>query len=71
MAPEPIKNLGRLSFGLALDALGVALVMVENPDQIRRVQNRWDTARAAEPTSRQTSPAAAAEGLMRWSEQRR
>ena len=41
MAPEPIKNLGRLSFGLALDALGVALVMVENPDQIRRVQNRW------------------------------
>ena len=41
MAPEPIKNLGWLSFGLALDALGVALVMVENPEQIKRVENRW------------------------------
>src|SRR6476646_10708215 len=41
LAPVPIKNLGWLSFGLALDALGVALVMVENPDQIKRVENRW------------------------------
>jgi hypothetical protein len=41
MAAQPIKNLGWLSFGLALDALGVALVMVENPDQIKRVENRW------------------------------
>jgi hypothetical protein len=41
MAPEPIKNLGWLSFGLALDSLGVALVMIENPDQIKRVENRW------------------------------
>jgi hypothetical protein len=41
MAPIPIKNLGFMSFGLALDALGVALVMVENPEQIKRVANRW------------------------------
>jgi hypothetical protein len=41
LAPVPIKNLGWLSFGLTLDALGVALVMIENPEQIKRVQNRW------------------------------
>jgi hypothetical protein len=39
---EPaIKNLGWLSFGLGLGALGVALVLVEDPEQIKRVQNRW------------------------------
>jgi hypothetical protein len=41
LAPEPIKNLGWLSFGLALDALGVALILVENPDQVRLVEKRW------------------------------
>jgi hypothetical protein len=41
MTDPPIRNLGWLSFGLALDALGVALVMVENPEQIKRVANRW------------------------------
>jgi hypothetical protein len=41
LAPEPIKNLGWLSFGLALDSMGVALILVENPDQVRLVQKRW------------------------------
>jgi len=41
MTQPPIKNLGWLSFGLCLDALGVALVMVENPEQIKRVESRW------------------------------
>ena len=41
MAPEPIKNLGFMSFGLALDALGVALVMIENVEQRKLVEKRW------------------------------
>jgi hypothetical protein len=41
LAPVAIKNLGWLSFGCALDALGVALVMVENVEQRKLVQKRW------------------------------
>jgi hypothetical protein len=41
LAPVPIKNLGWMSFGLALDSMGVALVMVENPEQIKLVEKRW------------------------------
>lgn len=41
LAPEPIKNLGWMSLGLALDSLGIALVVVENPEQIRLVKGRW------------------------------
>jgi hypothetical protein len=41
LAPEPIKNLGFMSFGIALDAMGIALVVVENPEQIKLVEKRW------------------------------
>jgi hypothetical protein len=41
MTQPPIKNLGWLSFGLCLDALGVALVMVENIEQRKLVEKRW------------------------------
>jgi hypothetical protein len=41
LAPDPIKNLGWMSFGLALDSMGIALVVVENPEQIKRVERRW------------------------------
>jgi hypothetical protein len=41
LAPEPIKNLGWLSFGLALDSMGVALVMIENVGQRKLVEKRW------------------------------
>ena len=41
LAPEPIKNLGWMSLGLALDTLGIALVVVENEEQIKRVEKRW------------------------------
>jgi hypothetical protein len=41
LAPVPIKNLGWMSLGLALDSLGVALVLTENPDQVRLVSRRW------------------------------
>jgi hypothetical protein len=41
LAPEPIKNLGFMSFGLALDSMGIALVVVENPEQIKLVEKRW------------------------------
>lgn len=41
LAENPIKNLGWVSFGLALDSMGVALVLVENPAQVRLVEKRW------------------------------
>jgi hypothetical protein len=58
LAPVPIKNLGWLSFGLTLDALGVALVMVENPEQIKRVENRWIPRERPQQRPRNAAPAA-------------
>jgi len=40
-SPEPIRNLGWQSFGLALDSMGVALILIENPEQVRLVSRRW------------------------------
>src|SRR5258707_12441519 len=54
LAPVPFKNLGWMSFGLALDALGVALILVENPAQVRLVERRWI------PRQRPRDPAPAA-----------
>ena|SRR6476660_6287572 len=47
-------NLGWLSLGLALDSMGVALILVENPDQARLVSRRWikrERPRNAAPTA--------------------
>ena len=41
LEPEPIKNPGWQSLGWALDSMGVALIMIENPDQVRLVSRRW------------------------------
>jgi hypothetical protein len=41
MCDPPIKNLGWSSFGLGLGAFGKMLLMVDDPEQIRRVQSRW------------------------------
>jgi hypothetical protein len=41
LALEPIKNLGWVSFGLALDSMGVALVMIDNAEQRKLVEKRW------------------------------
>jgi hypothetical protein len=41
LAENPIKNLGWVSFGLALDSMGVALVMIENVEQRKLVEKRW------------------------------
>src|SRR6266403_5640573 len=41
LAPEPIKNLGWSSFGLGLSALGKMLLMVDDPEQIKRVERQW------------------------------
>ncbi|THD56754.1 MAG: hypothetical protein E8A46_02610 [Bradyrhizobium sp.] len=41
LAPEPIKNLGWSSLGLALNTFGIALVVVEDEEQKRRVEKRW------------------------------
>lgn len=41
LAPTPIKNLGPVSFEAMLGALGLAVVVVEDPEQVKRVENRW------------------------------
>jgi hypothetical protein len=41
LAPVAIKNLGWLSFGLVLDSMGCALVLVEDAEKVRLVKNRW------------------------------
>lgn len=46
LAPKPIKNLGPMSFEMLLGALGVAVVVVEDPEQIARVSRQWTKRRA-------------------------
>jgi hypothetical protein len=41
LAPEPIKNLGWQSFGLGLGVFGKMLLLVDDPEQIKRVEKRW------------------------------
>jgi hypothetical protein len=41
LAPKPIKRMGYQNIGLVLGALGKALVLVDDPDQIERVKGRW------------------------------
>lgn len=41
LAPEPIRNLGWLSFGDFLGAVGKMLLLVDDHEQIERVKDRW------------------------------
>jgi hypothetical protein len=41
LAPKPIKNLGPLSFESLLGALGIGIVVVEDPEQRKLVESRW------------------------------
>lgn len=41
LAPKPIKNLGPMSFESILGALGLAVVVVEDPEQVARVSKQW------------------------------
>jgi hypothetical protein len=41
LSPDPIKNLGWQSLGLLQGVFGTMLIMVEDPEQIRRVESRW------------------------------
>lgn len=41
LAPKPIKNLGPMSFGSLLGALGLAVVVVEDPAAVVRVEKHW------------------------------
>lgn len=41
LAPKPIKNLGPMSLGSLLGALGLKLVAVEDMEQTERVSARW------------------------------
>lgn len=40
-APQPIKNLGPISFEAILGALGVTVILVEDQAQCERVSGRW------------------------------
>lgn len=40
-APTAMKSIGRVSLGPVLGALGKALVLVDDPEQIARVRGRW------------------------------
>jgi hypothetical protein len=41
LAPVPIKNLGPMSMGPLLGALGVALVLIEDEALVAKVRGRW------------------------------
>ena len=41
LGPEPTKNLGPVSAILILGALGKGLAVVDDPEQMERVQGRW------------------------------
>lgn len=41
LAPNPIKNLGWMSLGSVLGALGIAIVVVEDPEQVSRISRQW------------------------------
>jgi hypothetical protein len=53
LSPIPIRNLGWLSFGLVLNAFGKMLLLVDDPEQIRRIKHRWT------PRERPSRPPAA------------
>lgn len=42
LAPKPIKNLGPMSFGSLLGALGLAVVVVEDAAMCERVSKQWE-----------------------------
>lgn len=52
MAPNPIKNLGFKSLGPVLGALGMALVPIEDPEAMAKVQRRWAKRGPSGPRSR-------------------
>jgi hypothetical protein len=59
LAPVPIKNLGWMSLGLALDSMGVALVLVENVEQAAKVRSRWvkrERPKNAAPAPKESPP---------------
>ena len=42
LAPKPIKNLGPMSFGSILGALGLAVVVVPDPQAAAKVGKHWE-----------------------------
>ena len=41
LSPKPLRGLGYMSMGPLLGAMGLALVVIENPEQIARVRHLW------------------------------
>ena len=41
LAPKPIKNLGPITMGPLLGALGLQILVVEDQEQVSKVQGRW------------------------------
>jgi hypothetical protein len=50
LAPEPMRNIGPISLGALLGALGVKLVMVQDDDAFARVADRLPTRRIGRPS---------------------
>lgn len=48
LANPPIKNVGAMSLGPLLGALGLAIVLVEDADQMRRIKSRMSERNAAQ-----------------------
>lgn len=51
LAPNPMKGLGPVTLGPMLGALGLAVIVVEDPAAVARVRDRW-TKRKRPPTTR-------------------
>ena len=47
LAPVPMKSLGRVSLGPMLQAMGLAIVLVEDPEAMRRFAGQHSERRAA------------------------
>lgn len=41
LAPRPVKNLGPMSFGSLLGAMGLAVIVIEDPQAVARVRHLW------------------------------
>jgi hypothetical protein len=57
LAPVPIKTLGQVSFGPALGAMGLAIVVIEDAEQLAKIAARIaEHAKAGRDAARQMPP---------------
>jgi hypothetical protein len=61
LAPKPIRNLGPMSFGALLGALGLAVVVVEDSERVSHLAKRWQPRKRPQKLAPLSSPCQAAE----------